>query len=173
MFYNFFHTFWTRKPDSQTPTFQRLTNPVKKFFPIFATVKRCVIAVLFFALLLPSGAAGQPRPKGFPMYYEVHDGDTTFFDSIDPVWIFPRGRRMRSGDWRKNYRLVYNFNKVYPYALVGRKMMHQVDSVLAADVTRRSQRNQYTHDVEVELFRLFEKDLRNMTVTQEIGRAHV
>jgi hypothetical protein len=73
---------------------------------------------------------------------------------------------MKSGDWRREYRLVYNFNKVYPYALVGRKMMAQVDSTMAADVTRKSQRSQYVWDVEKELFRLFEKDLRNMTVSQ-------
>ena len=47
--------------------------------------------------------------------------DTTFFDTLDPIWVFPRGRGFKkNGDWRKEYRLVYNFNKIYPYALVGR-----------------------------------------------------
>jgi len=115
---------------------------------------------------------GKDRPKrvrkvtGYPMYYEVFDGDTVFFDSIDPVWCFPRGRKMKNGDWRKEYKLIYNFNKVYPYALVGRKMMHQVDSTIAADVSKKNQRNAYTRDVMFELFRIFEKDVRNMTVTQ-------
>ncbi|MBQ9549165.1 MAG: DUF4294 domain-containing protein [Bacteroidales bacterium] len=129
-------------------------------------MKKASLILCLIALLFPLDGAAQRRPSGYPMYYEVHDGDTTFFDNIDPVWVFPRGRRMRAGDWRRQYKLIYNFNKVYPYALVGRKMMHQVDSILAADVTRRSERNRYTHDVELELFRLFEKDLRNMTVTQ-------
>ncbi len=101
------------------------------------------------------------------MYFELDaQGDTVFMETLDPVWIFPRGRRMRDGDWRKYYRLVYNFNKVYPYALVGRKMMAQVDSTIAADVRRRSERNRYINEVERELFRLFEKDIRKMTVTQ-------
>lgn len=108
------------------------------------------------------------RPKGEPMYFEVHNGDTVFMETLDPVWCFPRGRRMKQGDWRKYYRTVYNFNKVYPYALVGRKMMAQVDSTLAADVTKRSQRNRYVNDVERELFRLFEKDIRNMTISQGV-----
>mgnify|MGYP002622523617 FL=1 len=112
------------------------------------------------------GNATDRRPRGFPMYYEVIDGDTVYVDSIDPVWCFPKGRKAAGKDWRKQYRLVYNFNKVYPYALVGRKMMKQVDSTIAADVTKRSQRNTYTHDVMLELFRLFEKDIRNMTVSQ-------
>jgi hypothetical protein len=49
---------------------------------------------------------------------------------------------------------------------VGRKMMAQVDSTIAADVTKRSERNRYINDVEKELFRLFEKDIRNMTISQ-------
>ena len=108
------------------------------------------------------------RPvTGTPMYFELDEkGDTVFMETLDPVWIFPKGRRMRDGDWRKYYKLVYNFNKVYPYALVGRKMIAQVDSTIAADATRRSERNQYINDVEKELFRLFEKDIRHMTVSQ-------
>ena len=108
------------------------------------------------------------RPvRGTPMYFERDEhGDTVFMETLDPVWIFPRGRRMRDNDWRKYYKLVYNFNKVYPYALVGRKMMAQVDSTIAADVSRRSERTRYINDVERELFRIFEKDIRNMTITQ-------
>jgi len=108
------------------------------------------------------------RPlRGTPMYFELDEhGDTVFMETLDPVWIFPRGRRMRDGDWRRFYKLVFNFNKVYPYALVGRKMMAQVDSTIAADVTKRSERNRYINDVEKELFRLFEKDIRNMTISQ-------
>ena len=108
------------------------------------------------------------RPvTGTPMYFELDEkGDTVFMETLDPVWIFPKGRRMRDGDWRKYYKLVYNFNKVYPYALVGRKMMAQVDSTIAADATKRSERTRYINDVEKELFRLFEQDIRHMTVTQ-------
>ena len=108
------------------------------------------------------------RPlRGTPMYFELDaQGDTVFMETLDPVWIFPKGRRMKDGDWRKYYKLVYNFNKVYPYALVGRKMMAQVDSTLAADVSTRAERNRYINDVEKELLRLFEKDIRQMTINQ-------
>ncbi|MBR4525229.1 MAG: DUF4294 domain-containing protein [Bacteroidales bacterium] len=110
----------------------------------------------------------QRRPvRGIPMYFELDEhGDTVFMETLDPVWIFPRGRRMKDNDWRKYYKLVYNFNKVYPYALVGRKMMAQVDSTLAADASKRSERNRYINDVEKELLRLFEKDIRQMTINQ-------
>ena len=123
---------------------------------------------LFLLLVLALCAGAQVRRvTGTPMYYEVTpSGDTVFLDTLDPVWIFPKGKRMKSGDWRQYYKLVYNFNKVYPYALVGRRMMAQVDSTIAADVTKKSQRNQYINDVEKELFKIFEKDIRNMTINQ-------
>lgn len=130
-------------------------------------MKKLVLISLAVLLCTLACRAQIPRKvTGTPMYYEVIDGDTTLMDALDPVWIFPKGRKMKSGDWRQYYKTVYNFNKVYPYALVGRKMMAQVDSVIAADATKRSQRNQYINDVEKELFRLFEKDIRNMTISQ-------
>lgn len=106
------------------------------------------------------------RITGTPMYYEVVNGDTVYVDVLQEARISSRGKRRAKVDWRQYYRLVYNFNKVYPYATVGRGMMAQVDSVIAADVTRKSQRTAYINDVEKELFRLFEKDIRHMTISQ-------
>lgn len=131
-------------------------------------VKRYIlILAAFLTVALTSSGQGK-KYIGVPMYYEVHDGDTVFMDMLDPVWCFPRGRQMKQADWRKYYKLVYNFNKVYPFALVGRKMMAQVDSTIAADVTRSAERNQYVNAVERELLHLFEKDIRNMTITQGV-----
>ena len=127
-----------------------------------------IIGLLLAAAATLGGQTLTQRvPKGYPMYYEVHDGDTTYFDTLDPIWVFPRGRGFKgSGDWRTEYRLIYNFNKVYPYALVGRKLMAQVDSTIAADATKRSQRTQYIKSVERELLSLFSKDIKHMTITQ-------
>ena len=133
-------------------------------------LKSLIITALAALCALPLGAQSLDfkKPSGYPMYYEAHDGDTTFFDTIDPIWVFPRGRKMKSGDWRKEYRLIYNFNKIYPYALVGRKMIAQVDSTIAADVTKRSQRTQYIKQVEKELLGIFTKDIKQMTTSQGV-----
>lgn len=131
-------------------------------------LKILVAAAVLLAGAFPPASAQTPAPRrGYLMAISISEkGDTTFLDSIDPVWIFPRGRKMKKGDWRKEYKLVYNFNRVYPYALVGRKMMAQVDSTIAADVSRKSERKKYIDQVEKELFRLFEKDIRRMTISQ-------
>ena len=143
-------------------TFSYLCRQMKTRLSILAFV-----AALLCFCHQEAGAQVRRPVTGTPMYYEVTpQGDTVFLDTLDPVWIFPKGRRMKSGDWRQYYKTVYNFNKVYPYALVGRKMMAQVDSTIAADVRKKSERSRYVNDVEKELFRLFEKDIRNMTISQ-------
>ena len=101
------------------------------------------------------------------MKWEINEnGDTIFTEELRPARVFARVPKQKGKEWRKYYKLVFNFNKVYPYALVGRKMMAQVDSTIAADATKRSERTRYINDVEKELFRLFEQDIRHMTVTQ-------
>lgn len=131
-------------------------------------MKKTIFILLLTAVICHCAGAQVPRKvTGTPMQYSVESGhDTVFRDTIEPAWVLPKGQGMNARDWRRYYRLVYNFNKVYPYALVGRDMMAQVDSTIAADVTRRSQRTRYINDVEKELFRLFEKDIRSMTVSQ-------
>lgn len=126
-------------------------------------MKRVLAIILLILLSLP--VFGQR--KGYVMAIRIEEnGDTTLCDVIDPLWVFPRGFKQKKRDWRRYYKLVYNFNKVYPYALVGRKMMAQVDSTLAARSISRSERNRYVKDVEKELFAIFEKDIRKMTFAQ-------
>jgi hypothetical protein len=134
-------------------------------------VKKALIILCILLAATEVIFAQWPVKGGYLMYYQVEEnGDTVFRDVIDPVWVFPRNRRRRGRgkDWRKEYKLVYNFNRVYPYALAARKMVWQVDSTIAAGVTKRSQRSRYIDDVEKELFRLFEKDIRNMTISQGV-----
>lgn len=79
----------------------------------------------------------------------------------------PKKKIKRYGkEWREKYRLIYNFNRVYPYALVGRKMMAQVDSTIQADSLKRGERDRYIKNVEKELFKLFEQDIRKTTISQ-------
>ena len=65
------------------------------------------------------------------MGYRVEHGDTAYYDSIDPAWIFPKGYRGTKRDLKRYYRLVYNFNKVYPYALLAKDMESQADRHIA------------------------------------------
>ena len=92
-------------------------------------------------------------------------GDTIFLAQLDPVWCFAHTRGRRK-EWRKYYKLVYNFARVYPYALESGKVQKMVDSTIAAEHMGAMKRDRYISDVQSQLFKGFEKPLRNMTITQ-------
>lgn len=104
--------------------------------------------------------------------FVVENGDTTYLDTIDPVWVFSRGKGKGKGkgksdkDWRKYYKLVYNFAKVYPYALASGRLQEIVDSTIAAEHMNRFQKDRYMTKVQNMLFKDFEGALHHMTITQ-------
>ena len=97
--------------------------------------------------------------------YKVENGDTVFFDTIDPVWIFARGKKSNK-DWRKYYRLVYNFAKVYPFAIAAAEVERIADSTISANKMTRGQRDKFVGAIQKQLFKDFEKTARNMTISQ-------
>ena len=123
------------------------------------------LAVLLLFLALP-GQAQRRKTGPVYRYYMVQDGDTVYLDTIQPCWIFPKGTRVDKAEWRKYCRLVYNFNKVYPYALLGKKLSEEVDLNIAAQQMRRRQRDKYINDVQWQLLHDFEDAIRHMTISQ-------
>ena len=101
-------------------------------------------------------------------------------DMIAPVWVFPKGRK-NTANLREYYRLVYNFNKVYPYALAAKELTREVDAHIAQNSLRRARKEKYINQMQKQLFEMYEKPLRNMTISQgklliklidrEIGRS--
>ena len=100
------------------------------------------------------------------MSYDVEDGDTIYFGTIRPSKVYSRLPKQKGREWRQYYRLVHNFSKAYPYALVARKLVHRADSTIAADKLRWGKRDRYITKVQDELFEVFESQMRSMTVSQ-------
>ena len=97
--------------------------------------------------------------------YEIIQGDTVYVDDIRPTWIFPKGKR-KGKDWRQYYRLVHNFSKAYPYALVARKLVVEVDSTIAVNHFTKLQKEKYINTKQKELFNVFENQLKHLTISQ-------
>ncbi|MBO8429619.1 MAG: DUF4294 domain-containing protein [Bacteroidetes bacterium] len=107
------------------------------------------------------------QKKGEAMHYVVEGGDTTFIDNLPERFVFYRPRnKAERREWRKYYRTVYNFKKVYPYALKAKEIIADADSTLANSGFTARERERYLKQYEKRLFKEFEKPLRNMTVTQ-------
>ena len=138
--------------------------------------------ILLAALLLmalPEAALAQRRsarqaaredtregnPKGGWLGYKVEDGDTVYFDKIGPIWVFPRDRKGQKS-LRQYYKMVYNFNKTYPYALVVKKIISQADTDISESSLKGRKKERYVDRTQEELFKVFEKPLRKMTYSQ-------
>lgn len=100
------------------------------------------------------------------MLYTIEGKDTVYMDSIRPAKVFEKMPKQKGREWRKYYRLVYNFSKAYPYALVAKNLVRQADSTIAANHWNRVQKEKYINAVQDELFSVFEKQMKNLTVSQ-------
>lgn len=67
--------------------------------------------------------------------------------------------------FRKYQRLVDNIKKVYPYALMVRRTLGEVNEEMKGMETER-ERKDYMKDMEKKVFGEYEDDMRNMTFTQ-------
>lgn len=98
--------------------------------------------------------------------YIVEDGDTVYYSTINPSWVFPKGYKTSNSEIRKYYKLVYNFSKAYPYALYAKDLAQQVDKHIAENELRRAKKDKYINQVQDMLFEAFESNLRSMTISQ-------
>ena len=109
---------------------------------------------------------GSKKIKGDVLEFIVEDGDTIYIDEIRASKVYSRLPKQKGKQWRKYYRLVHNFSKAYPYALVARKLVMEADSTIAADNLKRVKRDKYISQVQKELFEVFEGQMRKLTVSQ-------
>lgn len=101
------------------------------------------------------------------MHMLVQNGDTTYLDKIQPVYVFGMKKGKNSEkNWREYYKLVWRFARVYPYALASGGLKHQVDSTLTATGYKGIRRQMYIDAIQKQLFKDFEGAFREMSISQ-------
>jgi hypothetical protein len=94
------------------------------------------------------------------------DGVTMPEIQIKEVTVLGKSSDKTRRVWARRYdRLVYNLKTVYPYALIVRQRLSEVNEDLARMTTDR-ERRRYIKDVEKNVVGEYEDDARNMTITQ-------
>jgi hypothetical protein len=76
--------------------------------------------------------------------------------------------RTTADDWefiRSNYRTIQNIRRVYPYVMKTKEIVDKLNTQLAA-VSNNKEKHRLIKDTEKELFKSFEKDVRNMSYSQ-------
>ena len=111
-------------------------------------------------------AVAQAQQNEKLLEYIVEDGDTIYIDVLRASKVYAQLPRQKGKEWRQYYRLVHNFSKAYPYALVAKKLVMEADSVIAADKLKGVKKEKYVAKVQDELFDVFEGQMRSLTVSQ-------
>lgn len=134
---------------------------------------RSAITAIILVLSLPvsfgqsdtSRSSADTLPERFYVLHNVYrEGESLPEIEIKEVNISGR-RRGSAAQFRRYDRLVYNVRRVYPYAVVVRMKLDQVNSELMR-IEDEKERKEYMKQVEKEVFRDYEEDMRKMTITQ-------
>lgn len=102
-------------------------------------------------------------------FYLLHtkerDGVSLPEIDIKEVVIIGRPSTSKKFPFRKYERMIYNLKKIYPYGLVVRAKLEQVNHELM-NIQDEKERKKYLKQVEKDVFGEYEDDVRNMTITQ-------
>lgn len=131
-----------------------------------------IFVALLLALILScrpsllSAQDGYREIGGQMMPYIIEGADTVYLSPLAASHVYEKKSRQKGRQWRKYYRLVYNFAKVYPYALVAKDLVWEADSTIKTDNLRYIRKDKYVGKITDGLFKTFEKPLRNLTINQ-------
>jgi hypothetical protein len=113
--------------------------------------------------------SGDSIPQRFYLLQKVkRSGETLPEIEIKEVAVVGRMQgspRREQSQFRKYQRLVYNLKKVYPYARIVRDKLAEANGDLS-HMSEEKDRKNYLKQFEKEVFREFEDDIRDMTITQ-------
>lgn len=132
--------------------------------------------LVFVAFILPSLSVAQELTmphygEGEPSVKQHYNTTTLPDGEVVPWFLFPevvisKKRIWTSEDARKQYfRLKYNVLKVLPYAIFAQKRYEQLDRDLAVTSDKKLQKK-LVNDCESEIKTMFNKEIKNMTVSQ-------
>jgi hypothetical protein len=126
--------------------------------------------ILFFLLLMPALKAQELDTLKFSgnnvLYRMILDGnDTIYLSTIREIYVYPKRKFTSKRDYRRYQRLIYNVKKVYPYALLAKDKLKEVNAHMLTLKTEK-QKKAYIKQVEKEIRSEFEGDLKNLTITQ-------
>lgn len=128
---------------------------------------KILTGIIFTLALLNLPSKINAQNKGYVVGYKIEGKDTVYQINIRDLYVFNRPERFKkSRSWREFARLVYNFKKVYPYALLAKEKIKEADSVMVAKNLNSKERERYVNIFEKKLFAEFEKPLRKMTFSQ-------
>jgi hypothetical protein len=96
---------------------------------------------------------------------KIIGGDTVYCSEVPPVFINAPRENTDVNELLKYQRLVRNVKKAYPFAIIARDKLKEVNETLMKLNSKKEQK-QYVDSVEHRLKIQYEAELRDLTVTQ-------
>ncbi|MDR3134138.1 MAG: DUF4294 domain-containing protein [Prevotellaceae bacterium] len=127
-------------------------------------VKQYITVGLFLLMAGSCGSAAAQKVYTLPPIIE--NGDTLYQLSLPVVYVFAFPKmKEKSKEWKEYRKLVYNFRKVYPYALMAKQRTDAMEQELAV-LSSKKERDALVKKYEKELFAEFEQPIRKLTFSQ-------
>lgn len=153
----------------------RLIQMVRILITLFKTGNLKHILTIVFLILLGQFVQAQADSSWLPSdtlprdYFLLHtverDGVTLPEIKIKEVLILGKPSSGKKFPYGQYQRLIANLKKVYPYALVVRSKLETINRDLQ-NIPDDKEKRKYIRQTEKNLFGEYEKDIRNMTITQ-------
>ncbi len=131
--------------------------------------------VLFLILIIPGIISGQAdsvrqiadtsQNRVFVLQEVERNGELLPEVNIKEVTVVGKKGSARKTFYRRYDRLTYNLKKVYPYALIVREKLYEVNEELNR-ITDDKERRKYLRGVEEFVLGEYEDDISDMTITQ-------
>ena len=131
----------------------------------FLALHFCVSILLFIGKSTVKAQTIPLKEGGYLVKSYQIAGDTIPYIPIREVVIFRKRVFKNKRDYENYWKLVRNFKKVYPYALIARKKFKEIDSVCET-LDSAFARRRYITKVQRELSKEFEEQLKELTFSQ-------
>lgn len=136
-------------------------------------VRSALFVIVLYLLAVPAFGqtdTGAVKNDTLPAdWFKLHsierNGESLPEVNIKEVVIVGRPGKSRKLSYNKYQRLIYNLKKVYPYSLIVKNKMADVNYELEK-IPDDKGRRKYLKQVEKEVFSEYEDDVRGMTITQ-------
>ena len=132
--------------------------------------KRILYCVIFLGMNLFSlDYLSAQEQRGYVLRYDIENGDTLFTSTLRELTLRPyrtsRGQFGNNREWRQYFKLVYNFKKAYPYALLAKERLRVIEEELQR-IPTEAERKKRIKEAEKQLFQEFEKPIRKLSISQ-------
>ena len=96
---------------------------------------------------------------------KTKNSDTIFYSEVPSVFINAPHENVDMNELLRYQRLIRNVKKAYPYAIIARDKLKELNENLSK-ISSKKQQKLYVDSVEHQMMVQYEEELKNLTVTQ-------